>query len=145
MQRAHKHWNFLSRWFSSTAWFRCGDSLTSLRRCVASQVHIRSCLVGGLLLLILTEPVLAHMSVVAPDPSATNAAGSRSQPKTLRVSRVTLPSRRLGRQENRPNGKGHQLRLLLHHRYAANPRGGIQQTQGGWERVRGTIDIRFDR
>lgn len=27
----------------------------------------------------------------------------------------------------------------------ANPSGGIQQTQGGWERSRGTIDINFDR
>jgi len=27
----------------------------------------------------------------------------------------------------------------------ANPSGGRQQTQGGWERARGTIDINFDR
>jgi hypothetical protein len=27
----------------------------------------------------------------------------------------------------------------------ANPSGGMQQTQAGWERVRGTIDINFDR
>jgi carbohydrate-selective porin OprB len=27
----------------------------------------------------------------------------------------------------------------------ANPSGGVQQTQGGWERVRGTIDVNFDR
>ena len=27
----------------------------------------------------------------------------------------------------------------------ANPSGGVQQTQGGWERARGTIDVNFDR
>ena len=27
----------------------------------------------------------------------------------------------------------------------ANPTGGMQQTQAGWERARGTIDINFDR
>src|SRR5262249_46627545 len=27
----------------------------------------------------------------------------------------------------------------------ANPSGGIEQTKAGWERIRGTIDINFDR
>src|SRR6516225_11186799 len=27
----------------------------------------------------------------------------------------------------------------------ANPSGGLQQTQAGWERIRGTVDIDFDK
>jgi len=78
-----------------------------------------------------------------------SAAAQSALPSDASTPSLELSSRKylseIGRREKRLGRKRRQVRLFLHHGHAGQSSGGIQQTYAGWERIRGTIDINFDK
>lgn len=91
-------------------------------------------LISFVLLLILTGPVSAQ----------TNAAADPLLPSINSQSRQYLFGDWGGKRSALAE-KGITFDFFYISDLLANPSGGVQQTQGGWQRVRGTVDVNFDR
>ena len=91
-------------------------------------------LISFVLLLILTRPVSAQ----------TDAAADPPLPSINSQSRQYLFGDWGGKRSALAE-KGITFDFFYISDLLANPSGGLQQTQGGWQRVRGTVDVNFDR
>jgi carbohydrate-selective porin OprB len=94
----------------------------------------RICWLAVLLLLCSVPKIFAQTAARPSD----DDSGSSSQPRQYLLGDW-------GGERSRLSEKGIRFDVFYVSDFLANPSGGLQQTQAGWNRVRGTIDINFDR
>ena len=114
---------------------RCALAMACLRRCAGLWARERRNLLLTILPLILVVPVFAQMTA-----SNTDRGTLLSDTRPRRYLFGDWGGKRTALAE-----KGITFDFFYISDMQANPSGGRQQTQGGWERARGTIDINFDR
>lgn len=115
------------------------------RSCIDVMCHVQHCLSLSLRCLKLPSALVLLVLFAVPLVAQTNAAASGAGgpfPET--------PSRQYllgdwGGERSKLAEKGVTFDFFYISDLEANPSGGLQQTQAGWERSRGTIDINFDR
>src|ERR1700739_4355378 len=112
----------------------CGGTMTHLRRRAGCWGWKRRHLLGLILALMLIAPAWAQ-NATAPDPS-TPFSDFKSRQYLLGD---------WGGERPALAEKGITFDFFYITDLEANPTGGLQQTQAGWERIRGTVDINFDR
>jgi porin len=122
--------------FSVRATDRSRDEATCCGNRWLSVCSLRLKLLSSLVLLMMfTVPLLAQTNAATPDVG-----------NTL----FEIPSRQYlfgdwGGKRSKLAEKGVSFDFFYISDLEANPSGGMQQTQAGWPRIRGTIDINFDR
>jgi porin len=89
----------------------------------------------AVLLLLCSVPKIFAQTAARP---SDDDSGSSSQPRQYLLGDW-------GGERSRLSEKGIRFDVFYVSDFLANPSGGLQQTQAGWNRVRGTIDINFDR
>jgi porin len=95
--------------------------------------------------LMLAMPALAQVSVQMSDPGTARSAVSDPSSRLFERSQRRYLLGDWGGKRAWLAEKGVTFDFFYISDMQANPSGGMQQTQAGWERVRGTIDINFDR
>jgi porin len=160
MQRVNRNRNLLSTGLGKAAWLACGVSFIFPRHRAGSgrhlarvdltpvstqRVHRRRSLLSAILVVIFAVPAVAQLDVVASTADTNNAA-----PPAPNAGPLDTGSRRYllgdwGGERTALAEKGVTFDFFYISDMEANPSGGVQQTQAGWERVRGTIDINFDQ
>lgn len=138
-------------------WRSCNEAL-QLRRSWAASLqryarfltnrHRLSVLVFSPLLLLTTAT--GQTNVPTPDPNAPAPAQMDAPAPDAGLSFIPLPSRPYllgdwGGKRTALSEKGITFDFFYISDMQANPSGGLKQTQGGWERARGTMDINFDQ
>jgi len=134
----------LSRSFTHTAIRRCGNPTTFLQclaKFAAQRQHILLCFI---LLLLLGTSAQAQIAQLSED----NASTPSPSPELL--SRHELLSRPYllgdwGGERSALAEKGITFDFFYITDMQANPTGGIQQSYAGWERIRGSVHIDFDK
>jgi porin len=111
------------------------DAMCCVHRRLSVCLAWLKLLSGLVLLLIFAVPLVAQTNAATPDVA-----------NTL----FEIPSRQYlfgdwGGKRTALEEKGVKFDFFYISDMQANPSGGLRQTQAGWERVRGTIDINFDR
>ena len=109
--------------------------LRQVRRTLSWRFPRAGHLVALVLLIIGIVPLVAQTNATAPDVGSTS---------------FEIPSRQYllgdwGGKRSKLAEKGVTFDFFYIADLEANPSGGMQQTQAGWPRIRGTIDINFDR
>ena len=120
---------------SDSVTLRRALAMPCLRRCAGLWARERRNLLLTILPLILVVPVFAQMTA-----SNTDRGTLLSDTRPRRYLFGGWGGKRTALAE-----KGITFDFFYISDMQANPSGGRQQTQGGWERARGTIDINFDR
>ena len=118
---------------SSSATLGHSFSMTDLRRSAELRLHPASRLISVVVLLMLAVPVQAQTQAATRDPGLPFLDAQR------RYFFGDWGGKRSALAE-----KGVTFDFFYISDMQANPSGGLQQTQAGWERVRGTVDINFD-
>ena len=111
------------------------DAVCRVHRQLSVRLAWLKLLSGLVLLMMFTVPLLAQTNAATPDVG-----------NTL----FEIPSRQYlfgdwGGKRSKLAEKGVTFDFFYIADLEANPSGGMQQTQAGWPRIRGTIDINFDR
>src|SRR5579864_4149658 len=111
------------------------DAVCGVHRPLTVRLAWLKLLSGLVLLMMFTVPLLAQTNAATPDVG-----------NTL----FEIPSRQYlfgdwGGKRSKLAEKGVSFDFFYISDLEANPSGGVQQTQAGWPRIRGTIDINFDR
>jgi porin len=119
---------------SNIATHPCDDTMTHLRTCAHGCTQKRRHLLSLILALMLITPAWAQ-NATAPDPS-TPFSDFKSRQYLLGD---------WGGERPALAEKGITFDFFYISDMEANPTGGLQQTQVGWERIRGTVDINFNR
>jgi carbohydrate-selective porin OprB len=121
------------RSFIHTVIRHCGNAITSLQCCPKFWALQRN------ILLLLILPLLLGASA-----QAQNALPSSPSPSAEFSSRQYLFGD-WGGERSALAEKGITFDFFYITDMQANPSGGIQQSYAGWERIRGTVDINFDK